>query len=179
VAARLDRIARYAHTLSQSLKEGHAIRAADMPGADGLIMRIYAAMAQKERELISEDQGGAGGCRGAQGGAGRRSRLPACYGPDAAAAASARREAAGAAERVAHRRAHELRRLQAEGFESQAALARAPNARGVRPPTGRGTWSHTTIKRVLLQGGYRWTVAQLNSCRRMTSPHRVVRMEFQ
>jgi hypothetical protein len=28
--------------------------AADMPGADDLMMRVYAAMAQKERELISE-----------------------------------------------------------------------------------------------------------------------------
>jgi hypothetical protein len=31
-----------------------ALRAADMPGADELMLRIYAAMAQKERELISE-----------------------------------------------------------------------------------------------------------------------------
>ena len=53
VAARLDRITRRAHTLSQLLEEGVAIRAADMPGADELMLRIYAAMAQKERELIS------------------------------------------------------------------------------------------------------------------------------
>jgi DNA invertase Pin-like site-specific DNA recombinase len=33
---------------------GYVIRAADRPGADDLMMRIYAAMAQKERELISE-----------------------------------------------------------------------------------------------------------------------------
>lgn len=52
VAARLDRITRRAHTLSQLLEEGVAIRAADMPGADELLLRIYAAMAQKERELI-------------------------------------------------------------------------------------------------------------------------------
>jgi DNA invertase Pin-like site-specific DNA recombinase len=54
VAARLDRITRRAHTLSQLLEDGYSIRAADMPGADDLMMRIYAAMAQKERELISE-----------------------------------------------------------------------------------------------------------------------------
>jgi DNA invertase Pin-like site-specific DNA recombinase len=53
VAARLDRITRRAHTLSHLLEEGVAIRAADMPGADALMLRIYAAMAQKERELIS------------------------------------------------------------------------------------------------------------------------------
>ena len=53
-AARLDRITRRAHTLSQLLEDGFSIRAADMPGADDLMMRVYAAMAQKERELISE-----------------------------------------------------------------------------------------------------------------------------
>ena len=53
-AARLDRITRRAHTLSQLLEDGYSIRAADMPGADDLMMRIYAAMAQKERELIGE-----------------------------------------------------------------------------------------------------------------------------
>ncbi len=54
VAARLDRITRRAHTLSRLLEEGYSIRAVDMPAADDLMMRIYAAMAQKERELISE-----------------------------------------------------------------------------------------------------------------------------
>lgn len=54
VAARLDRITRRAHTLSQLLEEGVSLRAADMPGADDLMLRIYAAMAQKERELIGE-----------------------------------------------------------------------------------------------------------------------------
>ena len=53
VAARLDRITRRAHTLPQLLEEGVAIRAADMPSADELMLRIYAAMAQRERELIS------------------------------------------------------------------------------------------------------------------------------
>jgi hypothetical protein len=47
--ARLDGITRRAHTLSQLLKDGYSIRAADMPGADDLMMRVYAAMAQKER----------------------------------------------------------------------------------------------------------------------------------
>ena len=53
-AARLDQISRRAHTLSQILEDGYPVRAADMPGADDLMMRGYAAMAQKERELISE-----------------------------------------------------------------------------------------------------------------------------
>jgi hypothetical protein len=40
VAARLDRINRRAHTLSQLLEDGMAIRAAGMPGADELMLRI-------------------------------------------------------------------------------------------------------------------------------------------
>jgi hypothetical protein len=46
VAGRLDRITRRAHTLSQLLEKGVSIRAADMPGADELMLRIYAAMAR-------------------------------------------------------------------------------------------------------------------------------------
>ena len=54
VAARLGRITRWAHMLSPLLEDRFSIRAADMPGADDLMMWIYAAMAQKERALISE-----------------------------------------------------------------------------------------------------------------------------
>ncbi|MBP0496541.1 recombinase family protein, partial [Pararoseomonas indoligenes] len=42
VAARLDRITRRAHTLSPLWAEGISIRAADMLGADDLMMRVYA-----------------------------------------------------------------------------------------------------------------------------------------
>jgi DNA invertase Pin-like site-specific DNA recombinase len=54
VAARLVRITRRAHTLSQTLEEGVAICAANMPSADELMLRNYAAMAEKECELISD-----------------------------------------------------------------------------------------------------------------------------
>ena len=147
VAARLDRITRRAHTLSQLLEDGVSIRAADMPGADDLMMRIYAAMAQKERELISERTRVALAAAKARGKAlgGDRGYRPS-GGPDAAVAAQARREAAG---RAAHRLALELDRLCAEGIVGQAALARALNERGVLAPSGRGTWTHTTVARVL------------------------------
>jgi DNA invertase Pin-like site-specific DNA recombinase len=147
VAARLDRITRRAQTLSQLLEEGYAIRAADMPGADDLMMRIYAAMAQKERELISERTRAALAAAKARGKAlgGDRGYRPAA-GPDAAAAALARRLAA---EQAAHRLALEVERLRAEGITGQAAMARALNERGVPVPSGRGAWTHTTVARVL------------------------------
>ena len=53
-AARLDRITRRAHTLSRLREDGYSVRAADLPDADDSMMRVYAAMAPKERELISE-----------------------------------------------------------------------------------------------------------------------------
>ena len=101
VAARLDRITRRAHTLSQLLEDGVSIRAADMSGADDLMMRIYAAMAQKERELMSERTRVALAAAKARGKAlgGDRGYRPSS-GPDAAAAAQVRRQAA---ERAAHR----------------------------------------------------------------------------
>ncbi len=54
VVAHLDRITRRAPTLSQLLEDVYSLRAGDMPEVDDLMMRIYAAIAQKERELISE-----------------------------------------------------------------------------------------------------------------------------
>jgi DNA invertase Pin-like site-specific DNA recombinase len=146
-AARLDRITRRAHTLSQLLEDGHSIRTADMPGADDLMMRIYAAMAQKERELISERTRVALAAAKARGRllGGDRGYRPAS-GPDAGAATQARRETA---EQAAHRILLDLEALQTEGVTGYAALARAMMQRGVPTPQGSATWTHTTVARLL------------------------------
>jgi DNA invertase Pin-like site-specific DNA recombinase len=147
VAARLDRITRRAHTLSQLLEDGVSIRAADMPGADDLMLRIYAAMAQKERELISERTRAALAAAKARGAVlgGDRGYRPVA-GPDAAAAARARRDAS---ERAAHRLSLEVDRLRAEGIDGYAALARVLNERRVPTPTASGAWTHVTVARVM------------------------------
>jgi len=146
VAARLDRITRRAHTLSQLLEDGVSIRAADMPRADDLMMRVYAAMAQKERELISERTRAALAAAKARGKrlGGDRGYRPPC-GPDTQAAALARRDAA---ERAAHRLHLELERLREKGVVGHAALARALSARCVPTPRGSGAWTHTTGARI-------------------------------
>ena len=146
VAARLDWITRRAHTLSQLLEDGMSIRAADMPGADDLMMRIYAAMAQKERELISARTKAALAAAKARGTVlgGDRGYRPA-RGPDAAAAAQARRLEA---ERTAYRLAMEVETSRAVGLVSHAALAQALTARGVPTPRGGAVWTHTTVARV-------------------------------
>src|SRR4051812_37481752 len=91
IAARLDRITRRAHTLSALLEEGIRPRTADMPDADDLMLRVYAAMAQRERELISERTKAAlaaAKARGVRMG-GNRGYRPAAP-PDARLAAEAR-----------------------------------------------------------------------------------------
>lgn len=147
VAAKLDRITRRAHTLSQLLEDGVSIRAADMPGADDLMMRIYAAMAQKERELISERTRAALTAARARGTVlggdrGWRPTEPPC----ARAAATARVEVA---DRTAHRLLLEVEALQAEGVTTQVGLARALTERGIPTPRGGTAWTHTTVARIL------------------------------
>ena len=147
VAARLDRITRRAHTLSQLLEDGYSVRAADMPGADDLMMRVYAAMAQKERELISERTRAALAAAKARGTVlggdrGYRPTVP----PDAAAAAAAREEEAV---RTAHRLSLEIEALKAEGVLTLIALARALTERRVPTPRNGGAWTHTTVSRLL------------------------------
>jgi hypothetical protein len=80
---------------------------------------------------------------------GDRGHWPAA-GPDAAAAALARREAA---ERAAHRLVLEVERLKAEGVLGHAAIARVLTERGVPTPRGGATWTHTTVARVIAQAG--------------------------
>jgi DNA invertase Pin-like site-specific DNA recombinase len=147
VAARLDRITRRAHTLSQLLEDGYSIRAADMPGADDLMMRIYAAMAQKERELISERTRAALAAAKTRGRVlgGDRGYRPSA-GPDSGAAATAR---IMAAERAAHQLLLEVDRLRETGLTSRQALAKRLTAQGVPAPGSGATWTHTTVGRLL------------------------------
>jgi len=118
-----------------------------MPGADDLMMRIYAAMAQKERELISERTRAALAAAKARGTVlgGDRGYRP-LVAPDAAAAAAARRVAA---DRAAHRLLLEVGALKMAGVTTHQGLARALSGRGVPAPRGGGVWTHTTVARLL------------------------------
>ena len=146
-AARLDRITRRAHTLSQLLEDGYSVRAADMPGADDLMMRIYAAMAQKERELISERTRAALAAAKARGAVlggdrGYRPTVPPC-------AALAARTRQLVADTTAHRLWLEIERLRAGGVMTLVGLAKALTERGVPTPSLGQSWTHTTVARLL------------------------------
>jgi hypothetical protein len=110
------------------------------------MMRIYAARAQKERELISERTKAALTAARARGRVlgGDRGYRPAT-GPDSGVAATSRRVAA---ERAAHRLLLEVDRLRSEGVTSMQALARALTERGVPTPREGKLWTHTTVGRL-------------------------------
>jgi DNA invertase Pin-like site-specific DNA recombinase len=133
------------------VEDGISIRAADMPGADDLMMRIYAAMAQRERELIGERTRAALAAARARGvalGGDRGHRPPKP--PNARAAALTRADAAA---RAAHRLLLEVERLRDEGVVAHAALARSLTMHGVPTPRGSAAWTHTTVARLLMRTG--------------------------
>jgi DNA invertase Pin-like site-specific DNA recombinase len=107
------------------------------------MMRIYAAMAQKERELISERTRaalGAAKARGARLGGDRGYRPTA--GPDSRAASLARRVTA---ERAAYRLLLEVDGLRESGVTSLQGLARALTERGVLTPRDRKHWTPSLL----------------------------------
>jgi DNA invertase Pin-like site-specific DNA recombinase len=103
------------------------------------MMRVYAAMAQKERELISERTRAALGAAKARG---ARLGLPAMTPARPPWPAVTPR-------RAAHRLLLEVERLREAGVTSRQALARALTERGVLTPQGGDTWTHTTVGRLL------------------------------
>src|SRR3954470_13192535 len=110
-------------------------------------MRVYAAMAQKKRELISERTRAALAAAKARGAVlgGDRGYRPSA-GPCAAAAASAREDAAT---QIAHRLLLEIDALRGEGVTTLMGLARSLTEREVATPRGGALWTHTTVARVL------------------------------
>ena len=118
-----------------------------MPGADDLMMRIYAAMAQKERELISERTRAALAAAKARGvmlggDRGYRPAVPPC-------AALATRTRQLAADTAAHRLWLEIEGLRADGITTLFGLAKALTQRGVSTPRQGRLWTHTTVARLL------------------------------
>ncbi len=111
------------------------------------MLRIYAAMAQNERECISGKVRAALAAAKARGKAlgGDRGYRPKT-GPNATAVAWARHEAA---ERAAHRLNPELERRRSAGVEGHAALARLMKDQRIPTPRGAYAWTHTTVARVM------------------------------
>lgn len=137
VIAKLDRLARDVHFISGLLKAGVEIRACDIPTANRMVLHIMAAVAEGEREMISERTKAAlaaAKARGVQLGTPNTQRL-----------AQERRAAADA---QARKLRADLAELWVAGITNAREIAAALNARGI-PASRGGRWHPTSVQRLL------------------------------
>lgn len=137
VIAKLDRLARDVHFISGLLKSGVEIRACDIPTANRMVLHIIAAVAEGEREMISDRTKAALAAAKARG-----VKLGT---PDTQRLGMKRRAAADVHARALRAVLAELRR---QGATSIRAITAALNARGI-PASGGGQWHATSVRRVL------------------------------
>ena len=115
-------------------------------GADPFMLHIYAALAEKERNLIADRSRDALAAKKAQGALlGNRTNLP-----EAAAKGAAMQRAA--ANVFAANVLPVVRQIQAAGVTTHRAIAEALNARGSRTAWG-GHWHVSTVRNLLAREG--------------------------
>jgi DNA invertase Pin-like site-specific DNA recombinase len=148
VIAKLDRLSRSASFISRLMEEGADFVAVDMPSANRFTLHIMAAMAEQEREMISQrtkvalaaarDRGVAlGGRRGA------------CRIEDHSEAGRIR--SLEIRRTIARERALEclsiIEDIRSAGITSLRGIAQEMNARSIAAPRG-GRWSPTQVARL-------------------------------
>jgi DNA invertase Pin-like site-specific DNA recombinase len=145
IVSKLDRLSRDVHFISGLMVHRVPfIVAALGPDCDPFMLHIYAAVAEKERAMISQRTREALAVKKAQG---------VKLGNPKAAVASAKGVAMSKA--AADRRAGNVlpivREIQAAGVKTLDGIAQALDARGVKTARG-GVWSATAVSRVLARG---------------------------
>jgi DNA invertase Pin-like site-specific DNA recombinase len=142
VIAKLDRLARNVAFIANLMESGVEFVAVDMPMANKLTIHILAAVAEHERELISQRTKAAlraAKARGAR--LGNSTNI-------GTAQRNSRRVRAEAADRFAMNALPVIRQVQSAGVRSLHGIAASLNARGV--PTARGgEWRPSQVKRVI------------------------------
>lgn len=144
--AKLDRLARNVAFIANLMESGVPFIAADMPSANKLTVHILAAVAEDERDRISQRTKAALAAAKARGvglGGDRGCRhLTDAHRAEATAALKAQ------ADRAALRAVPMIDKLQRDGITSLRGIARALNARGMTTARG-GTWTATAVRRTL------------------------------
>lgn len=143
VVAKLDRLSRDVHFISGLMAQRVPFIVAELGAeAEPFMLHIYAALAEKERALISERTRAALAHKKIQG---KKLGNPTNL-PDAAAkGAAANRVAANA---FADNVLPIVRQMEATGVRSLRALAEALNVRGIRTSRG-GQWHPTTVRNLI------------------------------
>jgi DNA invertase Pin-like site-specific DNA recombinase len=143
VVAKLDRLSRDVHFISGLMTHKVSFVVAELgTDCDPFMLHIYAALAEKERALISERTRVALAARKAQGAIlGNRTNLPEA----SAKGVQANRDAADA---HAKNVLPIVRQLQASGITTLLGIAGELNARGVRTARG-GAWHASSVSNLL------------------------------
>jgi len=145
LVAKLDRLSRDVHFISGLMAHHVPFVVAELgPDVDPFILHLYASLAQKERELISQRTREALARKKAQGARLGNPRNPA------EAAAKGRQAIAVNADEFAAGMAPIIEGIRAAGITTFAGIADALNKRGVRTARG-GTWYAMTVRNVLLR----------------------------
>lgn len=145
VVAKLDRLSRDVAFISRLMAERVPFISAELgPDADPFMLHLYAALAEKERALISrrtKDALAAARIRGTRLG---NPRI-------AEAREKARQQVSNKADHFARNVAPVIREIRATGANTFRAIASALNARGV--PTARGgRWEAATVRNIEMRG---------------------------
>lgn len=138
VIAKLDRLARNVAFIANLMEDGLDFVAADVPHADKVMLHIYAAMSEWERDRISERTKSALAAAKARG---VKLGTPANLVPNI----QARQTAADA---YASKLAPVIRGLQAKGL-SQRAMAAALTELGIKTPAGKTNWAQRQVALLL------------------------------
>ena len=147
LVAKLDRLSRDVHFIAGLMVQRVPFIVAELgPEVDPFMLHIYAALAEKERRMISERTRAALASRKRQGAQlGNRTNL-------AEAQAIGAAKTAEAARRFAKNVAPVIQQIKASGVASLRGIASVLNARGVRTARG-GQWAATQVAAVLKRAG--------------------------
>jgi DNA invertase Pin-like site-specific DNA recombinase len=145
LVAKLDRLSRDVHFIAGLMVQRVPFMVAEFgPDVDPFMLHIYAALAEKERRMISERTRAALAARKRQGAVlGNRTNLAEAQRLGAARVAEEAR-------RFAENAAPIIRQVQASGVTSLRGVAEVLNARGIRTARG-GRWAATQVAGVLVR----------------------------
>ena len=147
IIAKLDRLARNVAFISNLMESGAEFIAADMPMANRLTVHVLAAVAEHEREMISQRTKAALAAAKARGVKLGNPHLIAGDRASALVATMARKRRARAKARDVMPYIEAARSK--AGCRTLASLAEALTARGIKTPGGCFTWSAEQVRRVI------------------------------